>query len=155
MVAGPFLGWLPEVAAYEVVSVPSNLIAEARGNLWSFAITSAQAAALALADVASFVRAVAEARRRQIGAHGLPAMLFYCWHDAQVAQLRFSLVSADHGCLPFGCPIESTADLESIVESFLELPYHDGISPAGGSRDGNHSDSALPVRVLSLPECRA
>ena len=82
-------------------------------------------------------------------------MLFYGWHDAQVAQLRFSLVSADHGCLPFGCPVEPTADLELIVASFLESPYHDGISLAGGSADGNNPDSALPVWVLSLPVCHA
>ena len=151
MTASPFLEWLPEVAADEVIIEPFDIVAEARGNLWSFSVTSAQAAALRPAHVASFVRSVAEARSRQLSARGLKAMHFYCWHDEQVAQLRLSLVSAVHGRLPFTCSIEPVADLESVVASFLDSPYHDGIPLAVGPEVANDPDRALLVWVLRLP----
>ena len=46
-------------------------------------------------------------------------MRFYCWHDAQAGQLRFSLVSAGLEPLPFGCPVESEAELGQVVRDFL------------------------------------
>ncbi len=122
MTASPFLEWLPEVAADEIIIEPSSIVAEARGNLWSFSITSTQAAALHPSHVTSFVLAVAETRSRYLLAHGATAMLFYCWHDEQAAQLRFSLVSAEHGYLPFGCSIDPAGKLESVVASFLNSP---------------------------------
>lgn len=155
MTASPFLDWLPEVAADEVVIEPSNIVAEARGNLWSFSVTSAEAAALDPAHVASFVREVAKARRRHLSARGATAMRFYCWHDEQAAQLRLSLVSADHGRLPFACsiePAEPAADLESVVASFLNSSYHDGIPLADGPVGENDPERALPVWVLTLSE---
>jgi hypothetical protein len=160
MAANPFLEWFSEVAGDEVVSEPFNIFAEAHGNLWSFSVTSAQAAALRPAHVASFIRSVAEARSRQLSARGPKAMLFYCWHDEQAAQLRFSLVSAEHGRLPFARSIELAPDLESVVASFLNSRYHDGI-PYGelrlavGPEGEDDPDRALPVWVLPLPEDHA
>jgi len=46
-------------------------------------------------------------------------MIFYCWHDFQVRQLRFSLVSKSHGRLPFGCETKQTTDLSSVIEQIV------------------------------------
>ncbi len=159
MAADPFLDWLPEVADDEVLIAPDDIVAEARGNQWSFAVTSQQAAALGTAQVASFVHAVAAARGRWLAVRNAVPMLFYCWHDELAAQLRFSLVSTRHGRLPFGCEVEQAASLDSVVSSFLGSPYHDGIrlieaSESDPASEGE-ADRPLPVWVARLPSAAA
>lgn len=155
MTANPFLDCLPEVSADEVIAAPDDIWSEARGNLWSFSITAQQAATLGIEEVTSFVHAVAAARGRRLSARGSAPMLFYCWHDEQAVQLRFSLVSASHDRLPFGCAVAKTDGLDSIVSSFLSSPYHDGIPQSAMSEAGPDSkdnpEVVLPVWVLSLP----
>ncbi len=150
-----FSDWLTEVAADQVVIAPSDLGAEARGNQWSFALTSRQAAVLSPAHVASFVRAVAAARGRLLSERGAAPMLFSCWHDDQASQLRFSLVSASHDRLPFHCEVDQSATLESIAASFLDSPYHDGFALSSAfDTDANGEGDAvrvLPVWVVTLP----
>jgi hypothetical protein len=41
-------------------------------------------------------------------------------HDAETGQLRLSLVSAGHPALPFGCPVDPTADPTAVVQGFLK-----------------------------------
>ena len=54
-------------------------------------------------------------------------MTFYCWYDEQANHLRFSLVSASHGRLPFGIQVEKCKNLDDIVEHFLNSTYHNGL----------------------------
>lgn len=54
-------------------------------------------------------------------------MTFYCWHDEQASQLRFSLVSASHGRLPFHTDIEVCKDLDYVAARFLTSSDHDGL----------------------------
>jgi hypothetical protein len=119
MAAGPFPWWLAEVAADAVVVRPDDIIAEASGNLWTFGLDDDQRVATTLAAVEEFVRAVAAARRGWLADHGLGPMRFYCWHDAQAGQLRFSLVSAGPAALPFRCPVDPTVDLAVVARGFL------------------------------------
>lgn len=119
MAANPFPGWLTEVAADAVVIRPDDIIAEARGNLWTFGLDDRQRAAVTPAEVEVFVLAVAAARGQWLAERGLGSMRLYCWHDAQAGQLRLSLVSAGHPALPFGCPVDASADLAAVVRDFL------------------------------------
>lgn len=159
MIADPFLEPLPEVCVNEVVIAPDDINAEARGNLWSFALTSNQAAALGLVQVTSFVRAVAAAWDRQLSARGAAPMLLYCWHDEQAAGSRLSLVSAGHGRLPFRRAIDDAAPSESVASSFLGSLSHDGIPFSTPSEDGPEGErdavGTLPVWVFPLPSSSA
>jgi hypothetical protein len=119
MAANPFPEWLAEVAADAVVVRPDDVTAEARCNLWTFGLSAEQRAAVTVAEVEEFVRAVVAARGRWLAARGAGPMRFYCWHDAQAGQLRFSLVSAGAAPLPFGCPIEPVSVLRAVVRDFL------------------------------------
>ena len=134
-----FLDALIEVTSDTILvdRSPAGAMREARTNLWMFAMTQEQARETATAQVEQFVRAVLEARSREIVTrHGGHAMSFYCWCDEQAAQLRFGLVSVLHGRLPFDCPIIPASDLRTIVVRFLDLPDHDGIPLDGGMPPG-------------------
>jgi hypothetical protein len=119
MATNPFPEWLSEVAADAVVVQPGDAVVEARGNLWTFGLDDEQRAAVTPADVEAFVRAVVAARGRWLAENAAGPMRIYCWHDAQAGQLRFSLVSAGHAGLPFGCPVEPVAVLRAVVQGFL------------------------------------
>ncbi|MCE9560831.1 MAG: hypothetical protein K8U57_02130 [Planctomycetes bacterium] len=119
MATNPFPGWLGEVAADAVVVEPSDVVVEARGNLWTFGLDDEQRATVAPADVEEFVRAVVAARGQWLAKRGLGPMRFYCWHDAQAGQLRFSLISTSHAALPFECPVEPVAAIRAVVQGFL------------------------------------
>jgi len=71
-------------------------------------------------------------------------MIFYCWHDRQARQLRFSLVSSAHGRLPFACEIEVT-DMAGVVGSIVQ---DDWLNPNWGQDDGSDAKPRLP---LALP----
>lgn len=136
MSANPFPEWVAEVAADAVVVRPGAPVAEARGNQWGFGLGPEQRAAVTATDVEEFVRAVVEARDRWLAERGLGPMTFYCWHDAQAGQLRFSLVSAGGSRSLFGCPIEPVSLLRAVAQDFL----------SGGEPDG-----PLLVWVMSVP----
>ena len=123
MATNPFLEWLPEVAADDIV-IGGN---ESGENMWSFSLTPEQAAALVPEQVETFVRDVLAARSQKLAATARGPMLFYCWHDEMAAQLRFSLVSKGDGGLPFGCEVERVESLSEIVRPFLSSRYHGGI----------------------------
>jgi hypothetical protein len=160
MLADPFREWLPDVAADAVVVDPSNIGAEAQRNLWSFSITSEMAAALSIADVEAFAAEVADARRAWLSARGAGPMVLYWWHDTMAGQLRFSLVSAVHGRLPFGCHVIPAASFRVIAGEWLKSPHLDGIpwsefrelSPGEESTlDDEPPPLNLPVWSLRLP----
>lgn len=125
MAVNPFPEWLTEVAADAVVIRPDDMIAEARGNMWTFGLDDEQRAAVTPAEIEEFVRAVAAARSRSLAERGAGPMRFYCWHDAQAGQLRLSLVSAGSEPLPFGCLVEPAAELSRVVQDFLEAVVAD------------------------------
>jgi hypothetical protein len=127
MVANPFPQWLPDVVADAVIVDPGNIAAEARGNQWSFSITLEMAAAVSITDVEAFAAGVADARRAWLSVRGAGPMVLYWWHDEQAGQLRFSLVSAAHGRLPFGCCVIPAQSFRVIAEEWLKSPYLDGI----------------------------
>lgn len=123
----PFVDWLAEVAADPVVVCPDDIDAEARCNRWSFALSPEQAAVVAVADVTAFAARVEAARRAWLMAHHCKPMVMYWWHDVQAGQLRFSLVSASHGRLPFGCIVVPAPSLAAVVAEWLASPNLHGI----------------------------
>jgi hypothetical protein len=148
---------LPDVAADAVVVDPDNIAAEAHGNQWSFSITLEEAAAVSIADVEAFAAAVAEARSAWLSARGAGPMVLYWWHDEQAGQLRFSLVSAAHGRLPFECHVIPAASVRVIAQAWLTSPYREGIPwsatrrVAAGEEDTEQPPLNLPVWSLRLP----
>ena len=134
----PFLGWLAEVASDPVVVCPDDILVEAQRNLWTFGLGADQQAAVAPAEVEEFVRAVVAARGRWLASCGAGPMRFYCWHDGQAGQLRFSLVSVSPARLPFGCPVEPVSTLGTVVRAFLGLA-------------ATETHALLPVWVTILP----
>ncbi|MBC7819184.1 MAG: hypothetical protein IAG10_20020 [Planctomycetaceae bacterium] len=143
MVANPFLEWLAEVSADELAIRPDDINAEAHENLWSFSLSSEQAAAVSVADVETFAKGVADARRVWLSAREVDPMVLYWWHDELAGQLRFSLVSASHGRLPFRCPVVSARTFREIASEWLGSQHLHGIPLA---------ELAPLVPVESVPE---
>jgi hypothetical protein len=156
--ANPFPEWLAEVAADEVVVRPDDIEAEARSNLWSFSLSPEQAAAVSVADVAAFAAGVADGRRTWLSAYGAGPIVMYWWHDAQAGQLRFGLVSASHGRLPFGCEVVPAASLAAVASDWPGSSTRHGI-PLGALRLPAPEEVVpeppplvLPVRSVVLPQ---
>lgn len=141
-VLNPFAEWLPKVVAdpIHVDESEEGLNAEALANLWGFGFSSEELRGVSEEDVEGFVRAVEEARERQIlERFGGRPMAFYCWVDEMLGELRLSIVSASHGRLPFGKPPEIVEDLAEIARAYLACAYHDGI-PMGEFRTVTQED---------------
>jgi hypothetical protein len=126
-VSNPFPEWLAEVVADAVVVRPCDIDAEARGNLWSFSLSPEQAIAVSVTDVEMFAAEVTAGRRAWLVADAAGPMVLYWWHDAQSGQLRFSLVSAAHGRLPFGCDVVPATSLAAVVSDWLGSRHLHGI----------------------------
>ena len=126
----PFADWVEKVGADAPTVDPTDVIAEARDNKWMFSLSAEEATSITAEDVEIFIDAVTEKRAEWLRQYGLEAgaMIFYCWHDDQAGQLRFSMVSASHGFLPFGCQLEGVEELRVVVEEWLRSPYLEGIS---------------------------
>lgn len=98
----------------EIVIDAADINHEASSNLWCFSPCDDEFQGLSAAALVDFINQVMTARREKLS--GNSSMLFYCWHDAQTRQLRFSLVSSTHGRLPFGCAIDPSTELAAIAE---------------------------------------
>lgn len=124
----PFSEWLPEVAADSIHIVDGDLIAEARTNLWSLGLSGENLRDTTEDDVVRFVRAVEDARERQVLERfgGRRPMSLYCWVDEQAGELRLSMVSCSNGRTGFGGPVDEV-DLGEIARQYLAYAYHDGI----------------------------
>ena len=127
MAANPCCEWLTEVAADAVVVRPVFVILVGCGNRGAGARAPEQAAIVTIADVVVFSNAVADGRRVWLSAHGARPMVLFWWHDTPAGQLRFSMVSAAHGQLPFGCEIVGASSLASIVSNWLRSKTLHGI----------------------------
>ena len=157
MSKNPMLDWVQEVADDELVICPDDVVAEARGNRWLFSLSRAQAARLSPADVAEFAAGVVEGRRAQLVRGGHPPMTMYWWHDEQAGQLRFSMMSAVHKDLPFGCIVVPAATLEDVAQAWLSSSQ--GLTPWGELEPVSPDDPfdtepppyVLPVWSIQLP----
>ncbi len=121
--------WIDEVASDKLTVDPTDMVTEGQSNLWSFTLPSDDASARDHKIIERFIEQVIDARCSVLRERGAPSgsMRFYCWHDEMAAQLRFSLVSACHEKLPFGCIVDPVPELVRIVESFVSSPNHAGI----------------------------
>jgi hypothetical protein len=113
---------LPDALA-QPLCISDKVLEEARENLFYFGPAESELPSLTAPSVEAWLHAVLASKRRQLLAkrgHHYP-MQFYCWHDAQASQLRFSLVSAA-AALPFGCALR-LVELSAVVQEFLAQEY--------------------------------
>ena len=129
---------------------PDDINAEAHGNMWSFSLTAEQAASVTTTDVVAFAAAVADARRAWLSANGFGSLVLYWWHDSMAGQLRFSMVSAKHGQLPFRCEIFQTSSLEPIASDWLGSASLHGI-PWNELRESAPAEAAAEPPHFVLP----
>jgi hypothetical protein len=135
----------------EIVVDSQDVNREARENMWVFSPRDDQLGRIDADTVMRFLNEIIRSRRADPSDNAAPEMDFYCWHDHQARQLRFSLVSSSHGCLPFACAIKEVG-LLGIVDSVV----HDWLNPSWGEEDdsaGTGLPVDLPVFVLKLRAC--
>ncbi|MDP9910962.1 hypothetical protein J2W27_003078 [Variovorax boronicumulans] len=155
MNAAVFLRWL-DMAKDDAITIDADDInAEAVANMWCFSPRDDELSAVSEEGLTELIEQLVDARRQWLLRHsGSPAMTFYCWHDAQARQLRFSLVSSSHGRLPFGCAVDTRHSHRSIAARIVAT---DWLNEAYFSSDaGNPSEDAArewvcPVSQTLLP----
>lgn len=143
--------WLTMAKDDAVEIDPDDINHEARTNMWSFSPTDEETPQIHAADIVAFIGEVIAARRSALKGED---MLFYCWHDAQCRQLRFSLVSRSHGRLPFRCELRETQDLSLIAESVVNGDWRNEDFMQAPSEDGDAQvplPFVLPVFVVAVP----
>ena len=143
--------WL-NMAKDDAVEIdPDDINHEARTNMWSFSPTDEETPQIHAADIVAFIGEVIAARRSALKGED---MLFYCWHDAQCRQLRFSLVSRSHGRLPFRCELRETQDLALIAERVVNGDWRNEDFMQAPSEDGDAQvplPFVLPVFAVAVP----
>lgn len=143
--------WLAMAKDDAVEIDPDNINHEATSNMWSFSPTEAETPQIHAADIAAFIGELIAARS---GALVGEQMLFYCWHDAQCRQLRFSLVSRSHGRLPFRSEVRETQDLALIAVRVVNGDWRNEDFMQAPSEEGDAQESPpfiLPVFVVPVP----
>jgi hypothetical protein len=137
----PFAEWYPEVASYPIVVDATNMLREAQENQWAFSLTIEQAGLLNVEDVVDFLEAVIEHRQQRLLDNHASPMKFYCWHDKQAGQLRFSMVSDLHDHLPFAGEIVSVNSIDCVATVWLLSEALTGIELTGLDKAMNEIDS--------------
>lgn len=130
---------------------PDDINHEAMTNMWSFSPTDEETPLIHAADIVAFIGQVIAARSSALVGE---EMLFYCWHDAQCRQLRFSLVSRSHGRLPFRCELRETQDLSLIADRVVNGDWRNEDFMQAPSEEGDEQEQApfiLPVFVAPVP----
>lgn len=130
---------------------PDDINHEAMTNMWSFSPTEEETPQIHAADIIAFVGELMAARSSAVKGE---EMLFYCWHDAQCRQLRFSLVSRSHGRLPFRCELRETQDLSLIADRVVNGDWRNEDFMQEASEEGDEQESPpfiLPVFVVPVP----
>ncbi|MGX9713286.1 hypothetical protein ACWYXJ_03385 [Janthinobacterium lividum] len=130
---------------------PDDINQEARSNMWSFSPTDEETPQIHAADIVAFIGQVIAARSSALVGE---EMLFYCWHDAQCRQLRFSLVSRSHGRLPFRCELRETQDLSLIADRVVNGDWRNEDFMQAPSEEGDEQELPpfiLPVFVTPVP----
>jgi hypothetical protein len=141
--------WFEMAKDDAIVIDPTDINNEAMENLWCFSPYEEELPGITAEGVAEFVRRMVEARGKQLQGE---AMLFYCWHDFQTRQLRFSLVSKSHGRLPFGCALKETEDPSVIADLAVDGDWCNA-SHGQASPGDVHEEVpfVLPVFVANIP----
>ncbi|MCC7697482.1 hypothetical protein [Janthinobacterium sp. EB271-G4-7A] len=130
---------------------PDNINHEAMSNMWSFSPTDEETPQIHAADIVAFIGELIAARSSALVGE---EMLFYCWHDAQCRQLRFSLVSRSHGRLPFRCELRETQDLSLIADRVVNGDWRNEDFMQAPSEEGDEQEPPpfiLPVFVAPVP----
>ena len=144
--------WLVMAKDDTVAIDPDNINHEATNNMWSFSPTEEETPQIHAADIVEFIGELIAARSSALAGE---EMLFYCWHDAQCRQLRFSLVSRSHGRLPFRCALRETQDLSLIAERVVNGDWRNERYMQAPSEQGDEHQQApfvLPVFVVPVPQ---
>ena len=115
--------WFDLVQDVDIVIDEDDINHEAVKNWWSFSPTKEEMDGITPEALAELVRAVAEDCREVLSQEPAHSMVFYCWHDFQDRTLNFSLVSASHGRLPFGCTVLETDDLRLVTDRIVMLDW--------------------------------
>ena len=143
--------WLTMAKDDAVEIDPDNINHEAMSNMWSFSPTDEETPQIHAADIVAFIGELIAARSCALAGE---EMLFYCWHDAQCRQLRFSLVSRSHGRLPFRCELRETQDVSLIAERAVNGDWRNEQYMQAPSEEGDEEEAApfiLPVFVVAVP----
>ncbi|WP_256079944.1 hypothetical protein [Massilia sp. YIM B04103] len=141
--------WLAQAKDDEIVIDSSDINHEARENMWRFSPFEDEASTISAEDVVEFIRQVIEARRMKLRGK---EMLFYCWHDFQCRQLRFSLVSRSHGRLPFACQVSETNDLSAIANRVVNEDWsNDSYVQEPSEQQHGEQSFVLLVFVENVP----
>jgi hypothetical protein len=130
---------------------PDDINHEATTNMWSFSPTDEETPQIHAAEIVEFIGQVIAARSSALVGED---MLFYCWHDAQCRQLRYSLVSRSHGRLPFRREVRETQDLALIVDRVVNGDWRNEHFMQAPSEEGDEQEQApfiLPVFVVRVP----
>ena len=110
-------------ALAQPLHLSAEVLAEARENSFYLALDESELHLCQAPALEAWLEAVVAGKHQQVqqqrGNHY--PMQFYCWHDAQASQLRFSLVAAA-AALPFGCPTRLVG-LSVVVQEFLTQEY--------------------------------
>jgi hypothetical protein len=113
--------WFEMAKDDQLVIDPADINHEARANMWRFSPSENELQDITTEGVAAFIRQIFEARRKQPES---ALMVFYCWHDFQVSQLCFSLVSRSHDRLPFSCTLEETDQILIFADRVVNRDWH-------------------------------
>ncbi|MDN2671881.1 hypothetical protein OX459_10805 [Janthinobacterium sp. SUN026] len=143
--------WLEMAQDDEVFIDADDINREAMENMWSFSPTDEETPHIEATDIVAFIEELIAARRSALVGE---QMLFYCWHDAQCRQLRFSLVSRSHGRLPFRREVRETQDLSLIADRVVNGDWRNEDFMQAPSEEGDAQESPpfiLPVFVVPVP----
>lgn len=155
MTEGLLARWLNDVVSDEIVIDRDDINKEGNSNLWGFSFSDEEIRmqGLTLQEAKDFIQEVVRARKARRAALRLPAgsLIFYCWVDFLLGQLRFSLVSASHGRLPFGARLQAVDDAEVILESWLKIYLLPAIPPEDDFEEEEAEDEEWTVEVWSTP----
>ena len=144
--------WFAMAKGDSVEIDPDNINHEAMSNLWSFSPTEEETPQIHAADIVESIGELIAARSSALVGE---EMLFYCWHDAQCRQLRYSLVSRSHGRLPFRCELRETQDLALIADRVVNGDWRNEHYMQAPSDDGDEQEAVpfvLPVFVVPVPQ---
>ncbi|MDN2710266.1 hypothetical protein O0880_12625 [Janthinobacterium sp. SUN118] len=152
MISSMVVGKWFDMAKDDAVEIDAaDINHEAMSNMWRFSPTDEETPEITAADMRAFISKLVAARSSALAGE---EMLFYCWHDAQCRQLRFSLVSRAHGRLPFRCEVRETQDLALIVDRVVDGDWHNEDYMQAPQEDGDAQEPApfiLPVFVVPVP----
>ncbi|MDQ4624645.1 hypothetical protein [Janthinobacterium lividum] len=143
--------WFSMAKDDAVEITPTDINHEAMTNMWSFSPTDEETPQIHAADIVALIRELIAARSSALVGE---EMLFYCWHDAQCRQLRFSLVSRSHGRLPFRREVRETQDLSLIADRVVNGDWRNEDFMQDPSEEGDEQEQApfiLPVFVAPVP----